>query len=188
MLGLRGAALLGAGRWAVLRTGDSGLLRPHDNHPWRLNNDTLRRLYDHTLMRWRCRTLLRLRGDPMLRRRHRALLRLGNRPLGRSAWTAQLLDTPAITLLDAGVVGAASAPLDHPGILRLIEPASRRALLPVIFSGIDRVQLLIEAAEPWIAADHLLVRAPGIAAIETLAMRRCPDAVEPGADNQQGGQ
>jgi hypothetical protein len=171
----------------LLRLRDNGLLRPR--HRARLGPGSGALMREHLLVGSRYgawlgpgdRILLRPRSGPLLGLWDSAVL-------GPGCCTAQLFDTPAVALLDAGGIGPASAPLDHPGVLHLIEPGPPGARLAVILPGIDRIQFLVEPAEPWVAADQLFVRAPGVTAVEALTMRRRADAEQPGAYNKQEGQ
>jgi len=171
----------------LLRLSHRGLLRPR--HRARLGPGSGALMREHLLVGSRYGAWLGPGDRIRLRPRSGPLLGLcDSAVLGPGCCNAQLFDTPAVALLDAGGIGPASAPLDHPGVLRLIEPGPPGARLAVILPSIDRIQFLVEPAEPWIAADKLFVRAPGVTAVEALGMGRRADAEQPGAYNKQEGQ
>ena len=138
------------------------------------------RLHDHALLGL---------NRALIRRPDCALLRPGNRLMPRlcrcarlwlrdrarrrrAAGTAQLIHAAAVTLLETGVIGTATTPQHHPRILLLVEPGPRGSRPCVVLPGIGGAQLLVEAAEPRVAADQLFVRSCGVPAIEALGI--CP--------------
>ena len=156
-----------------LRLGCRALLGPPDRALVLLRGGTLLWLRDGALLRVSSGPLLRVYHDgPLLRLAAAALLRLGRCPLCRTTRATQLFDTPAIALLDTSVIGAATAPLDDPSVLRLVETVPPGTRLPEILPGVGGVQLFVEAPETRIAADQLFVRGRGVATIEALRVRR----------------
>ena len=131
--------------------------------------------------------LLRPDGGVLISGRRCVLPRLADDVALGSRRSAQLFDAAAVALLDAGGIGAAPVARDDPRILLPVEPAALGAGHVIIFAGISGAELLVEPAEPRVAADHLFVRGGGVAAVETLGMRRRGGAYH-SAGEKQGGQ